>query len=165
MAQAKDEKQPQTPPPRRNRVAPIGGEAGFAGASAFAKAGFADPILVLRWPEIVGAKTARLATPLRFSESAQGGVLTLKTEPGGAVFLAHESPMLIARINSWLGRPAVARLRYVQSALSSRPKPQPPRPTLGPLPENDPAQRFSGPEALKTAILRLAASRKTSPGA
>src|SRR6185437_8154454 len=60
-----------------NRAGAVGGDATLAARSAFARAGFSDPSLILRWPEIAGAETARLARPVRLAETASGGVLTL----------------------------------------------------------------------------------------
>ena len=76
--------------------------------TAFVRAGFVDPTLVLRWEEIAGSETAALAQPIKLSEGPSGGVLTLKAEPGAALFLQHESRSLCERINAYLGRPAVA---------------------------------------------------------
>ena len=109
MAETRKDKQPpEAPLPRRGRTTPLGTEAGLAGQTAFVRAGFADPTLVLRWEEIAGAETAALAQPIKLSEGPSGGVLTLKAEPGAALFLQHESRALCERINTYLGRPAVA---------------------------------------------------------
>src|SRR4051812_29984692 len=51
-------------PGRRGRAGAIGADAGAAAATAFARAGFADPALVLHWQEIAGADVARLARPV-----------------------------------------------------------------------------------------------------
>ena len=109
------------PDQRSGRVRVIGMDAGLTGASAFAKAGFTDPALVLRWSEIAGPEVARLAQPLRFSQSAGGGTLTLRAAPGAALFLAHEKRELAARINAYLGRPAIAQIRFVQGPVAARP--------------------------------------------
>ena len=50
--------------PRRSRAMPT-----LAGRAAFARAGFSDPTLVLRWAEIAGPEIARIARPLKFSEA------------------------------------------------------------------------------------------------
>ncbi|HXM00234.1 MAG TPA: DciA family protein [Rhizomicrobium sp.] len=158
------DKQPEPPPPRRNRTEPVAREAGSAAASAFARAGFGDPTLVLRWDEIVGPEVARIARPLRLSESASGGVLTLKAEPAASLFLQHETRALCDRINAYLGRPAVSRLRFVQGPLAARDvraaSPAPPAAAAA----SDPARRFRGTEGLQTALLELARVRKTTSG-
>src|ERR1043166_9188251 len=92
MAQKPTSQQAEAPPLRRNRSEPVAREAGKASAIAFAKAGFRDPTLVLRWREIAGSEVARVAQPFRMAEGPSGGVLTLKAEPGASLFLQHESP-------------------------------------------------------------------------
>jgi hypothetical protein len=159
MAQPPKEKQPETPPPRRNRADAVARDTVSLSAAGFARAGFSDPTLVLRWDEIVGPEVARLARPLRLSESAAGGVLTLKAEPGASLFLQHETRALCDRINGWLGRTAVAKLRFVQGPLAARPeRPRTPAPK-GKAGAGDPARNFDGPEALKDALLHLADAR------
>ena len=98
-----------TAPSRHNRPTAVGQDAKWAGASAFVRAGFGDPTLVLRWNEIAGPEVARLAQPLKFSEGPSGGTLTLRTTPGAALFLSHEKRALCARINAYLGREAVVQ--------------------------------------------------------
>ena len=107
---------------------------------------------------------ARIARPLRLSEGSSGGVLTLKAEPAASLFLQHESRALCDRINDYLGRPAVSRLRFVQGPLARRPA----RPALPVAPQpaaaNDPARRFQGSERLRTALLELARARNRPVG-
>jgi hypothetical protein len=151
-------------PSRRNRVRPIAEDARAEAASPFSRAGFRDPTLLLRWEEIAGAETARMARPIRFSEGAEGGVLTLKAEPGAALFLQHESRTLIERINTYLGAETVTRLRFIQAPLVRRPPPPPKatRSTTAP-PPSDPAYDFRGPESVRSALLKLAAARQRPP--
>jgi hypothetical protein len=161
MAQTANDKQPSDDPPaRRGWVVPLGAEASVASASAFVRAGFSDPTLVLRWNEIAGEETARLARPIRLTEGPSGGVLTLKAEPGAALFLQHESRALCERINAYLGRPAVAKLRFVQGILATAAKPNRPVPKAGALQPGDPAKKYQGPEGLRAALLGLAGARR-----
>jgi hypothetical protein len=143
---------------RRNRGEAISRAGSFANR-AFVRAGFADPTLVLRWAEIVGPDVARISQPLKLSEGPTGGTLTLKTEAAAAVFLQHQSRGLCERINAYLGRNAVTRLRFVSGTLPSRPLPA--RQVVPPSepPPDDPVNRFGGPEALKDALARLARVR------
>jgi hypothetical protein len=147
-------KQADDPPSRRGWVSPVASDATLAGRAAFARAGFTDPTLVLRWNEIAGPEIARIARPLKFSEAS--GVLTLLAEPGAALFLGHDSRTLTGRINGYLGRNAVARIKFVQGLLAPGPQAaRPPRP--GPAPgTQDPVHKYRGPEGLKTALERLA---------
>lgn len=154
MAQPPKPKQEEQLPPRRNWSAAVGFDAQRLAGTVFARAGFSDPALVLHWTEIAGPEVARLARPLRFSE--KDGTLTLLAEPAAALFLGHETRTLAARINAWLGRPAVTRVKFVQGRLSQRaPLPAPPKPENTPKP-GDPALTYRGPEALKAALQSLA---------
>src|SRR6185312_986331 len=146
--QAKDDAQPQ----RRNRVMAVGGDAGRAAALAFARAGFSDPTLVLRWSEIAGPEVARLAQPVKFTDGPAGGTLTLRATPGAALFLAHEKRPLCERINAYLGRPAVTQLKFSQGALLPRPPVKTVTKKPGPLPPADPSRRYQGPQDLKAAL-------------
>ncbi|HEY0107051.1 MAG TPA: DciA family protein [Rhizomicrobium sp.] len=108
---------------------------------------------------MAGAQTARLARPIKLSASAAGGVLTLKAEPAAALFLQHDSRALCARINSYLGRVAVTRLRFVQGTLAA-PPPPPPKPAKPQEPSaNDPVRRWQGPANLGEALHNLARRR------
>jgi len=120
-SQKQSSKAPGDPPARRGRAAPVASDAGPVGSAAFLRAGFTDPSLVLRWKEIAGPEIARIARPLKFSET--GGVLTLLAEPGAALFLGHDARALAGRINAYLGRPAVTRIKFVQGSLSPIPAP------------------------------------------
>src|SRR4051794_25170384 len=102
-----------TQAPRRSRPRAIGPDAGNTAQIAFARAGFSDPALVLHWEAIAGPELARIARPLRLKD----GTLTLLAEPAAALFLGHESRTLLARINQWAGRAAVARIKFVQGQL------------------------------------------------
>jgi len=161
MAQSRKDKQPDdAPPPRRGWVGALGPDAELAAQTALSRAGFSDPTLVLRWDEIAGVETARLAQPIKISESASGGVLTLRAEPGAALFLQHDSRALCERINAYLGRPAISRLRFVQGPLTPRDRQPLPKPANGPVPAADPARKYDGPEGLRDALLRLAQARR-----
>jgi hypothetical protein len=146
--------------PRRNWADAVGRDASTNAHLAFARAGFRDQTLILRWEEIAGPDVARLARPIKLSESASGGVLTLKAEPGAALFLQHETRTLCGRINDYLGRNAVTRLRFVQGPLVQRP-PLPVRRKMGAtLPADDPAFTFEGPEKVRESLLRFARARR-----
>jgi hypothetical protein len=147
------------PPQRRNRALPLVAEAKSTGAAAFARAGFADPTLVLRWREIAGPEVARLAQPLKLADGPSGGTLTLRAAPGAALFLSHEKRALCERINAYLGRSAVAQIKFSQGALAKRPPPPKPGKPAGPLPPSDPSRRYEGPEGLAKALQALARRR------
>ncbi len=162
MAPRAKQPSPTEPPVRRNRAAAVGTDAGLVGHTAFERAGFGDATLVLRWHEIVGGEVARLARPFRLKDGPDGGVLTLAADPAAAVFLQHESRSLCDRINTYLGRRAVTRLRFVPARPITSGKPSAPRKTKAELPPEDPARTFQGAEELKGALLRLARQRRGS---
>ncbi|HSC19800.1 MAG TPA: DUF721 domain-containing protein [Rhizomicrobium sp.] len=156
-------REPEQPSARRNRTEPVARGTAPLTADIFARAGFRDPTLVLRWREIAGAQVAQVCQPVKLSEGPNGGVLTLKTEPGAAVFLHHESRALCERINTFLGRPAIGRLRFVEGPLPRRPGPRPRRPMPDSVPAADPALGFAGPEPVHQALLKLARRRALRP--
>lgn len=144
---------------RRGRSAAVAADATALAARAFARKGFADPALVLHWSEIAGPEVARLAVPVKLSNGPSGATLTLKADPGAALFLQHESRQLCARINAWAGQQLVSRLRFVQGPLARPPKVRAARRACAPSPA-DPAWHFAGDEGLKAALLALAAWRR-----
>ncbi len=159
MTQERKVKLPEGPPPRRNWPDAVGRDAKGIGKDVFARAGFRDPTLVLRWRDIAGPEVARLAQPIRLAEGPSGGVLTLKAEPGAALFLQHESRTLCERINTFLGFEAVARLRFVQGPIAQKSVAPPRRPSPAPLSPTDPVLSCKGPEPLREAMVRLAKAR------
>jgi hypothetical protein len=74
------------------------------------------------WSAAVGADFAAASWP---EALGRDGALKLRVEPGQALELQHRAPLLIARINGFFGREAVARLVLVQAtrAGGGRPKP------------------------------------------
>lgn len=152
--------QPQTnmtdEPVRRGRIDALSAESMAVGMSGFARAGFTNPALVLHWRDIAGPDIARVTLPVRLS----GGVLTLKAEPGAAVFLQYETRTLAARVNDFLGKTAVTKLKFVQSPLAPEP-PQPLRRRYADhVSPDDPVTRFGGAEDLRDALVRLARARR-----
>jgi|SRR5215469_4153716 len=151
----------EEPPRRRNRAQPVGSDTRVLGGLALARVGFSDATLVLHWEQIVGPEIARLSRPVKLVDGSNGGTLTLKAEPAASVFLQHEARSLCERINTYLGRPAVSRVRFVYGSLALRGAlPSKPRPRQS-APDNDPAACFSGPDGLRAALLALAGTRTT----
>jgi hypothetical protein len=159
MAQSPKDKTPEAPPPRRNRSEPVAQTANFVGGAALARAGFRDATLILRWDEIAGPELARIARPLKWSEGASGGTLTLKAEPGAALFLQHETRALCERINTYLGRNAVTKLRFAQGALSPKTIHRRMPKRAAELPPDDPALTYKGKDSLRDALVNLARAR------
>ncbi|MGB8600616.1 MAG: DUF721 domain-containing protein [Rhizomicrobium sp.] len=155
---------PETPQEaqRRGRIEALASDGSVIGQAGFVRAGFSDPALVLHWREIAGADVVNVCLPVRLS----GGVLTLKAEPGAAVFLQYETRPLAGRINDFLGRNAVTKLKFVQGPLAT-PPPQPLRRRYADhVSPDDPVNRYGGPDEVRAALVRLARARrgKTSTG-
>jgi hypothetical protein len=78
------------------------------------------------WPAIVGTDWAAVSWP---TAVARDGCLKLRTTPAAALEMQHRAPLLIERVNVFLGRPAVTRLILVQGPL-----PLPAAPSSSPPP-------------------------------
>jgi hypothetical protein len=157
--QSSEPRAPDAEPQRRARAISVAADAALVGNAAFMRAGFSDPTLVLRWREIAGADVARIAQPLRIRQGSSGAVLTLRADPAAAVFLQHESRALCARINTYLGRQTVERLRFVPGDVAAAPERRTQKNPQESL-SDDPARKFAGDDRLKDALLALARARK-----
>lgn len=105
------------------------------GDTAFRKFGFIQSSIVTRWPEIVGAKLARVTAPesLRFPQGKKAdGTLSITVGSAHAPIVQHVVPDIIARVNRFFGYAAVARVRLSQGSVRRAPAPVP-------LPMVDPA--------------------------
>ena len=109
--------------PRRNWVRGVSETAMDEAGGAFARAGFPDPGLVLRWAEIAGPAVARLARPVKWQEDTAGATLTLKCEAGAAVLLQHQTRELIQRLNAYLGANRIGRLKFVAGEIAQTKEP------------------------------------------
>jgi hypothetical protein len=78
------------------------------------------------WPAIIGSDLTAATWPQALSRD---GVLKLRVAPAMALELQHRAPLVIERINLYLGRAAISRLAFVQ----------------GPLPLTPPAARAAPP--------------------
>jgi hypothetical protein len=110
------------------------------------------------WPVVVGADLSAASWPQALGRD---GALKLRVAAAAALELQHRAPLLIERINLYLGRPAVTRLIFVQGpvpfAPSSRRDPPPPLD----LAEAEAIERqiaAIGDSELKAALARLGRS-------
>jgi hypothetical protein len=120
--------------------------------------------LSARWKEIVGEALAGRSEPVKLVKSRTGGAtLELRVAGPVAALIQHQAPLILDRLNLYLGPGAVARLRIVQGPLS-RPqtmaKSAPTRRSRAPLDAaaerelaGSLAEAREGP--LKDALLRL----------
>ena len=95
-----------------------------------ARRGFATADLISAWPAIVGQAYAECTQPERIlwprgREGAEPapGVLFLKVDGPRAIFLQHELPQILERINALLGYGAIGQVRISQGAVQTRTRP------------------------------------------
>ncbi|MCW5695885.1 MAG: DUF721 domain-containing protein [Bauldia sp.] len=108
---------------------PIARLAGAVLDPLVARRGFASASLLSAWEEVVGPRYAAVSQPekITWPRGRDGaGVLTVRVEGPGAVYLQHDSGPFIERINRYLGFTAVADIRIVQKPLE-RPRKRGPR--------------------------------------
>jgi hypothetical protein len=110
---------PPAAPPRRGRQfqqagAPLRPKLGVA----CARHGFAEPEVLLRWEEIVGAHLAPLCRPVKvvYGRSVNlGATLVVQTQGARATEVDHLAPRIVERVNQFYGYRAIARLRITQA--------------------------------------------------
>jgi hypothetical protein len=102
-----------------------------AAAHALDQRGFASAAILSRWHEIVGEELAAYAMPIEIKFSRQRNdhaTLVLQVSNGAAATLLQmKAPLLLERVNTFLGRAVVARLQAQQGPLpkTTKAKPQP----------------------------------------
>jgi hypothetical protein len=75
--------------------------------------------LKARWREIVGEALASRSEPVKLIKSRAGGAtLELKVAGPVAALVQHQAPLILDRLNLFLGPGSVAKLRIVQGPLS-----------------------------------------------
>ena len=134
------------------------------GRTAFRRFGFVQSSVVTRWPEIVGARHARVCMPeaIRFPPGEKSeGILELVVVAAHAPMIQHVVPEIIERVNRFFGYNAVARVKLRQGAVKPPPageKPAAP-PSLKPIPmELGESLRDIGDPELRTVLKSLARS-------
>ncbi len=135
-----------------------------------AKQGFSESSLLMRWPEIVGARVAAICAPERLQwpprprrgapeKPQEPATLILRVEPGFGLEIQHLTPAILERVNAHLGWRCVSRLMLRQQPLHAVP-PAPGRPAR---PAQNPALRARAEaetagvddDALRAALIRL----------
>jgi hypothetical protein len=99
--------------------------------SAFGKRGLSSAAIVNQWPDIIGPMLAAYSAPERIvypKGKRTGGTLFLRIDSGSlAVELQHLQPLLMERINGYIGYRAVADIKILQGPLPPRIEAPPPR--------------------------------------
>lgn len=134
------------------------------GRTAFRRFGFVQSSVVSRWPEIVGARHARVCSPesIRFPPGEKTeGILQLVVVAAHAPMIQHVIPEIIERVNRFFGYKAVARVKMRQGEVKApaAPKPQAAAPSLKPVPfELGESLRDIGDPELRAVLESLARS-------
>jgi len=99
-----------------------------------ARRGFARADLLAIWPEIAGAMHASCTVPEKIvwprhgdGEEHAAGLLVIRADGPRAIFLQHELPQIIERVNAFFGYRAIANARIVQGPIR-RARPESPAP-------------------------------------
>lgn len=147
---------------RRAGMSALGAQVARIAGPVLRKHGTAAFRLRAEWPRVVGEQLAAVSAP----EKLAGTVLHLRVESAAALMLQHQERQLIERINAYLGRAAVARLRMVQGPVARTPE----RPHASrPVPAEDPElsarlEREIDDPALRKALLGLGRSVRGAGG-
>lgn len=136
----------------------------------FARQGFAASELVTHWPDIVGEEIAACAEPLKLNwprDADAGGnggepaTLVLRVEGPAAIEIQHLAPVILERVNRFLGWRAVGRLRLRQAPNLRRPRPtRPPPPSAEETAPVAATLGAIGHAPLRDALARLGAMLK-----
>lgn len=80
--------------------------------------GFAVMRLLTQWPDIVGAETAGIATPVKvtYARDGFGATLIILTNGANAPMLQADLPRIKERVNACYGYNAISRIRITQTA-------------------------------------------------
>ena len=122
---------------RRRGVKPLADLIGGVLEPACRKRGFATADLISLWPDIVGERYGETTQPeaLHWPRRRDGAgdappdpaTLVVRCDGPSALFLQHELPQVIQRINMFFGWAAVGRIKIVQKPLTPRPQREIPR--------------------------------------
>ena len=153
---------------RRGYARACGDLVGDITGATFKRFGFIQGAVVSRWAEIVGERYARVSTPesIRFPAGKKaGGTLTLNVEGAHAPLMQHLGPLIMERVNRFLGYEAVTRIAFRQGR-APKAEARPNRPALAPVPKElgEGLREIADPElrtVLESLASKLAGSRGT----
>jgi hypothetical protein len=136
--------------------------------------GFAEPEVLMRWPEVVGERLSGLCVPVKVSyprTQRLGATLVVRAEGARATEVEHLGPRIIERVNQFYGYRAIGEMKVTQTTgwggpggfaeeparFAGRPSAAPAEP--GPEARARAAEMTSGihNEALREALTRMGA--------
>ena len=83
------------------------------------KAGASAAALSKHWPQIVGARWAKISSPVKFTGGKDGRTLVINAPGAAATLIMSASGPIIERLNGHLGEGYVSRLRVVQTKMNA----------------------------------------------
>ncbi|MEM9784722.1 MAG: DUF721 domain-containing protein, partial [Pseudomonadota bacterium] len=91
---------------------------------AAARYGFAEPAVLLHWPDIVGEELATLCRPVKVIHGRSRDLsraLLVAAEGVAAPLVEHRAEEIVARVNAHYGYGAISRLKITQTGLTHPP--------------------------------------------
>ena len=121
------------------------------------KTGASAAALSKHWPQIVGARWAKISTPLKFTSSREGRTLVITAPGAAATLIMSASGPIIERLNGHLGDGYVSRIRIIQTKMKDSSKVSIPKRGLSPREESKLQEGLSNIEndGLKQALEKL----------
>ena len=83
------------------------------------KAGASAAALSKHWPQIVGARWAKISSPVKFTGGKDGRTLVINAPGAAATLIMSASGPIIERLNGHLGEGYVTRLRVIQTKMNA----------------------------------------------
>jgi hypothetical protein len=154
--------------PRRGYARAAGDLVGDIAGTSFKRFGFVQGAVVSRWAEIVGERYAKVSTPesIRFPAGKKSdGTLTLAVEGAHAPLMQHLAPLIMERVNRFLGYEAVGKIAFRQGR-AAKTSPKVARPTSAPVSKElgEGLRQIADPE-LRACLESLAGKLAGSRGA
>ena len=119
---ATKEKPPKRDIPARAHRAgprPLSAEVPAIARAALGRRGFAEAGLLVHWQDIAGRELARMSQPIKIQfwrARSTGGTLTVRCGGAAALEIQHLAPVILERINTYLGHGAITRLKIEQGS-------------------------------------------------
>lgn len=121
------------------------------------KTGASAAALSKHWPQIVGARWAKISTPLKFTGGRDARTLVISAPGAAATLIMSASGPIIERLNGHLGEGYVCRIRVIQTKMKDASNVSIPKRGLSPREESKLQEGLSNIEndGLKQALEKL----------
>lgn len=111
---------------RRKGPIALGELVGRAIEPVTARRGFATADLIAAWPEVAGPAYAGCTAPEKISwprhaseDEPAAGTLYLRVDGPRAIFVQHDLPQILERVNAFFGYRAIGQIRIIQSPVTN----------------------------------------------